>query len=181
MSLTAIPPLADEGFKLIHSPTTRQLKDIFTGMQRGGYIPSVFYGGEVTTHRDFVKFATADFNHFYALAYEGTIEACAWLNSFEGRTARVHFSSLPGCPMGHTVKHGINFTRWVLHAPDPACPDINWLNTLCGVTPASNKLALRFIKRLGFVRMGEIPEAYIPFGQVEPEGVIISKLNRRDV
>lgn len=181
MSLTCRPPLAGEGFSIIHNPTRRQLKDIFTGIWRGGFLHKVFYGGDVQTHRDFVKFARADFNHFYALAYAGAVEGCAWLNCWEGNTARVHFSSMATCKPGNTIKHGINFTRWVLNAPNPKDEETHWIHTLCGVTPASNKLALRFIKHLGFVVIGEVPEAYTPFGQVEPEGVVLSRLNRRDI
>lgn len=181
MTLTNVPPLSRDGFKIVYNPDKRRLKEIFTGMLKGGFVETVFYGGDVMTHADFVAFARSDFNHFYAMTFNGEIEACAWLNSFEGRTARVHFSSLHGCKPGHSVKHGINFTRWVLSAPDPANPEINWLNTLCGLTPASNRLALRFIKRLGFKRLGEIPEAEVLPGQIEPENIIVSTLNRRDI
>lgn len=174
-------PLADEGFGILLNPSEEQLEEIYEGIRSGGYLDSVFYEGGIETPWAFINFAKDPFNTFFAMHYKGTIEACAWLNCFEGRTARVHFSTLPICKPGHSIKHGLNFTRWCLTAPNPEHLGHSWLNTLVGCTPANNKLALRFIKRIGFKIMGQIPEALVPVKSQTFTDIVVSTLNRRDI
>lgn len=168
-------PWLEQGYGIRMSPGEEDLEYIWAKLVEQDSVRTIFYDGSIDGMARFKNFALADYNRFFALIYQGNIEAIAWLNGYEGKSVRVHFGVVDPAIIGtgRTVEHGKHFTRWALSQRD--------IWTLAGVTPAENKLALRFIKRLGFQRVGVIPEAYECPWTKKAQDIVISYLNRRDV
>jgi hypothetical protein len=162
------------GFVIRLNPDDAELRCIWEAMVALGYDKTVFYDGGVLDFQDFWCFARSDANRFFALRYNGQTEAIAWLNGYEGRSSRVHFSSLvQGLgALKRAVEHGRHFCAYAFSHPNV------W--TLTGVTPAHYTWALRYITRVGLKVLGTIPDAYQDLSGVSRD-IVISYINRRDI
>lgn len=169
---------ADKGLRIVHRPAPELLRPAWEDLQAHNLVRVVFYDGVITTFEQFLALAYAEWGHFYGLTFEGRVEGIAWLNCFEGRVCRGHFSGIPS-GLARAKLHGENFANWVLHANHPKEPGKYWLNAIIGATPGNNRLALRFIKQIGFRIMATVPDAVVPVGQDAPVDLVLSILNRK--
>lgn len=89
------------------------------------------------------------------------------LEGLNGASSRVHFSVLPAIRGESAVTAALvlhDFVFALKRVPlDPQTPQEGprqpYVETLVGVTPVSNRLAVRFIQRVGFKPIGIIPKA----------------------
>jgi hypothetical protein len=90
----------------------------------------------------------------------GEIECEATLNNFIGLAAQIHFSMHPRNwgPKALTVADGC--VQWLFTlarvSPTVALPLVD---SIFGLTPVKNRLAVRFIQKIGFEAKGVLPKA----------------------
>ena len=107
----------------------------------------VFYDGSVRTSHGFLE-AMQKPRNLPVFYFEGTSPmGFAWLNGINGGIAFAHFCGLRGA-------RAVELGRMTL---DYWFSAFRFLHVVMGTMPASNKLALRFVKRLGFTIVGEVP------------------------
>lgn len=94
----------------------------------------------------------------------------AWLNDLCVPSAFANFVVLRRAwgKAAYTIGRAV-IDHWFSWEVAPGKP---MLRVLVGVTPANNRLALSFIRRLGFTRLGKIPHI------LEGKGAVISYLER---
>jgi hypothetical protein len=116
-------------------------------MYREGVFDRVFYNG--TPVDGFLSAMQKPSNLPVFLFNESKPVGVAWLNGVRSGVAFAHFCGLRAC-RGRSVELGQAAIGYWFEKFD-------FLHVLMGTIPASNVLALRFIKRLGFTALGEVP------------------------
>lgn len=116
-------------------------------VEEGAY-QRVFYDGTIAPEK-FVETMQKPsnvvvffFDHFEPLGL-------AWLNGLNGSTAFAHFCGLKSA-RGRSVEIGRAALGYWMQ-------NFKFLRVILGLTPSNNRLAVRFIERIGFSVMGEIP------------------------
>lgn len=106
----------------------------------------IFSDGIITDEDTFLHAMKHLNNHLWIVKYKG--EACGiiWINNIEHRTARGHFCMFNNV-YGKGAEIGREAIKQVLNIRDANGEQI--INTIIGITPASNKLAVRGVKRSG--------------------------------
>lgn len=118
-------------------------------MQQEGVFERVFYSGEVRGPHGFLELMQRPANLPVFFFDESEPLGFAWLNGVHSGVAFAHFCGLKAC-RGRSVEIGRQALDYWFGA-------FAFLHVLMGTIPASNRLALRFIRRLGFTVLGEVP------------------------
>ena len=153
------------------------LKTIYLDMVRKHLIEKVFRGGKIKNEHDFLFFVKSPANVFHTVwSDEGNILMIAWLNNFGANFAFAHFCCWPetwGKTSIELGKQTLNY--WFDFMVDEKTPV---LDVILGMTPNDNRLALRYIKRLGLTALGVLPK--LKMGDSR-SGAVISYIERDEV
>lgn len=135
--------------------TELELANIWKCLCKEGKKDIVFYDGEIATCDDFVQFMQDDTNYVYAAYERGELLALVWLNNFMGRCAMIHFTMFYNSK-GREQGIALYLLNFLLFSKDGAdfC-----FEALFGLTPRVYRHALRFIEKLGFRLVTEMPSA----------------------
>jgi len=90
------------------------------------------------------------------------------LNNFQAKTCQIHFSFLPIHPL-RSIRIGKNVTDFLL--------ELGIIDSLFGVTPVSNKLACRFIERVGFEHQFVLRSGCKYFGSIDDALISVKQEN----
>ena len=135
-------------------------------MREEGTFTSVFYNGEITSPEAVLALMQRPTN-LPVFAFTGSEPtAMAWLNGISGGIAFAHFCTFAAAK-GRTVEIGQRVVSFW---------EVNFkpIRAILGLTPANNKLALRYIKSLGFTVIGTIPKLLVDAYHGELVGGTIS-------
>jgi len=132
------------------------LEDVFDEMVEQGLVSVVFSEVHIKTSADFKGMMRHPTN---IPVFVVQAEACigfAWLNGVCGTHAYGHFCTFPNGAMS-AIEMGemVMGYWWSLGGPDK-----HSLEVILGTIPAFNERAVRFIQKLGFVKVGEIPKLF---------------------
>lgn len=135
-------------------------------MAREDVFHRVFYDGSVRDARAFLELMQKPAN-VPVFVFEGAEPlGFAWLNGLNGGIAFAHFCGLKAAK-GRTQQLGrLCIGYWM--------KNFQFLRVILGLTPSNNKLAVRFIQRLGFTPLGEIPGVVHDAYSGERVGAVIS-------
>ena len=142
----------------VRTLTEERLAELWFRLSDEGLVESLFHDGGVRNVGEFIAFMESGKVYCYAVYLEGVAVAFTWLNNFAGRAAMIHFAVL-AAGRGVKAEVGRFVVRFLLHGRDSGgnyC-----LDALYGLTPEPYAHVLRFIRRLGFRRMGSIPGAVV--------------------
>ena len=130
--------------------------ELWDRMVDSGTEKVTFFGGQATDHISFRDLVRRDCNELFVVFYEGQPGGIIWINDRRERSARVHF----------TV-----FRDYWGRKRDELPPNVMigryavarliremGLDVLIGYTPVRNKLAVRYIKKLGAKTVGVLPK-----------------------
>lgn len=144
--------------------TDRQLMGFWGMMQATGRDRAVAYCLPPLDAHGFVRWMRQDYVHPWFVTWQGQPVGFAYLTNMEGKSARIHFGTLPQGirRMGNrklSVVHG--FGLYILGSLlwEQTVSGGYRLDTIIGLTPVVNKEAVRFIKRCGAQECGVIPGA----------------------
>ena len=118
---------------------------------------ATFPGGEATDHHSFRDLIRRDCNDVFVVFYEGEPGGIIWLNDRREKSARVHFTVFRNYwgrrrdELPASLKMGRYAVARLMRETG--------LDVLMGFTPMDNRLACKFIQRLGAQPVGVMPKA----------------------
>jgi hypothetical protein len=129
---------------------------VFDEMIVEGLVSAVFAGTNVSTSEDFRKMMRHPSNIPVFVVDGQQCIGFAWLNGVGGTHAYGHFCTFPNEAMS-AVEMGemVMGYWWSLGGPDNYALDV-----ILGTIPAFNQRAVAFIQKVGFVKLGEIPNLF---------------------
>jgi hypothetical protein len=109
----------------------------------------VFYDGRIKSPQEFKELLQKP-SHVAVFFFEGLEPlGFAWLNSFSGNVAFGHFCGLREA-VGRTSEIGREVLRYWMG-------NFTFLDVIFGLTPKNNRLAVKFIQRIVFTVLGDVP------------------------
>lgn len=153
--------------------TQADLEGLWMLLVEEGLDDGLFHDGGVTTVGDFAAFASAPERAFYAVFCGDAPAALFWLDARQGGAARIHFAVYRRFHGSFGRIIGRYVVSWLLtgrHA----------LDVLIGVTPRCHRLALAFIRDIGFRVTGTVPHALSLAGG-RTTGAVISYITKQEV
>jgi|GEM_PF-491745 len=161
-------------------PTMRdsEIAELFDMMRNQGCLPVVFYDKSVIDSAGFIREMKRRDTHFFvAYTINKTPLAMWWLNTFEGRSARIHFCAFKAA-FGISPTIGREcLARTLQMQVDGAYI----LDCLIGITASSNKLALRALKKAGMIAASTIPNMLYNGYTNKPMDAVLSYCTRKEV
>lgn len=139
---------------------------------------SVFVGMDVKSLSDFMSFMNNPAHIVAAAFYNERLAAVTWVDCISGKTAHLHFITLRwtygsiNLPVGREIlKTLLTLRVWNGYMFD----------CLIGITPCSNKLALRFIHELGVESVGVLPSGFFDSTRGESVDAMITYCTRQQL
>lgn len=141
-------------------------------MVREGVFYKVFYDGNVVDPEGFMSVMKKPANVpvFFFDGHEPL--GFAYLNGLVGGMGFAHFCGLRAS-LGRTNKIGNMVLRYWM-------ANFKFLRLILGLTPQNNKLALRFIRSIGFTSLGVIPGVLYDAYAAERVGGVVSYYTRQE-
>ena len=127
--------------------------DLFMELYDDGVITSVF-SDELRDAQGFIRFLKDPANLPVFIVVDGEITGVAWLNGIYRNHALSHFVYVKRCWGKRSIDMGFRVIDYWFSFPGERGP---LLDVLIGNIPARNRLAIKYIQKLGFVEIGEIP------------------------
>tara|TARA_R100001530_G_scaffold20511_3_gene17089 strand:+ start:1201 stop:1743 length:543 start_codon:yes stop_codon:yes gene_type:complete len=144
--------------------------------QEEGTFQHVFYEGDIRTPPDFLAMMKLQSNIAVFAFKENRPVGFAWLNGVMKNIAFAHFCFLKDSWGKDTVEAGKQiidyWQKFRNQGGDPL------FDVLFGVTPSGYGSALKYIQRLGFVRMGVVPGMLQNAYAGERDSAVLSYLSR---
>lgn len=179
MKITMTDPLAILPYCVRDGiPTMRdsEMAGLFDAMAEAGTARTVFYDGTVNNRDEFVREMKRRDTHLFVVRERETLLAFFWLNTLEGRSARIHFCGFRPL-FGRSSAVARECLKRTLHMRAGA--DFV-LDTLIGVTPVENRLAVRMLKRAGMIPVGVIPGMLDNAYTRQPMDALVSYCTRKE-
>jgi len=157
-------------YKFEHSAylTDHEVKALFDRVVAEGLYEHFFHSGQCKTANDWLSYVRAPGTWMFRVLRNDELVAFAMLDNFSGRAAWFHH-----CHFRAGWRHTKNTAKacllWLADALD------GYVSTLVGITPASNKLAVKYAEKCGFEVMGTLPHLLNTFNGIED--AVISKFN----
>jgi len=128
---------------------------IWSKMKNEGSLKKVFYGGKCQKPNEMLDYFKQN-NKITSVFFDGCEPvAIGWLMDICRNHAYAHFCTFKSVWGKDAIRIGRQCVDWWLSLKGADGP---LFDTLIGHTPTENKLALRFIKALGFTEIGAIPK-----------------------
>lgn len=156
-STITLKPYAE--FDGIRTFSDSELKELYHQAKDEGLLETVFYDCAVDKFSDdaFVRYFKSPSRMTWLVLHEDELAGWVWLDDMRHRTARIHFC------LFHWVSRkrlSVPIARGALwQFLNFKFRDGHSLRVIRGETPAFNKLAARFLSRLGMEVIGSIPFA----------------------
>lgn len=126
------------------------IRGLYERLEREGLYESFFYARQQTSADGFLAYSIKEAWSF-TIERDGVVIGFAMLSDFDGESARIHVCFFRE-GWADTLRAARAGFKWLL----TACPSVTVLH---GVTPASNTLMVRFLKKAGFTVVGRVPRA----------------------
>ena len=148
---------------------------VFDKMLKYRLVRRVFPAGEVADPDKWQQMIKRQGNIVHIVTNERDIVAVAWLNGISHNHAFAHYCCFPEIWGKDTVTVMRQSLKYWFGFKADAKP---MLDIILGRTPASNKLAVAFLKRVGMTVLGEIPDIGIDAYTGTKTGIIFSYIKR---
>lgn len=132
------------------------MRQFYAQAEADGVVRRVFLTGKVYDADSFLAYFSSPATLAVLLIFEESIVGMGWLSNVEGRSALPNFFFLKRTWGWQSLQLGQMLLRYWFAFPGNG-DDETALDILVGMTPAKNRLACNFVKRLGFTIVGEIP------------------------
>ncbi len=155
-----------------------QIAAIFEIARKEKILPTVMYSDDFEhwSPEKFLLFMKNEARVCWLIFQDEKLAGWVWLDDFGHRTARVHFCLFGWISKARlTVPIGKEVLRRLF---DMEFRNGVKLEVIRGETPAFNKLAVRFLKRVGMQIIGEIPSAAYRHQDDTSYAMVYSYINR---
>jgi len=172
--------VGQHSYRTVHvtSKTIFLAQDYWNRLNVDGLARTAFPEKDVRTMEEFTSMAMDNYN-VLLIVIDRNNEPTAHvnLNGFKGMSALVHFSILKKWHGPLAIQMARNVCRQIFESE--RTPGVDYLRTLIGVTPVRNKLACKFIKRVGFKSVGTVQGCVITDDSFED--AMLSLLHKGEV
>jgi hypothetical protein len=153
---------------------------IFEEMQKEHLVERVFYTGEIKTQDQFIAAMKRNSNVVHSVWDQDEKKSLmiAWLNNWQKHAAFAHFCifrvgwGANSVPLGRmSLEHWFSFKD---------ADGNQLLDVICGKTPENNKLATRYLKRVGMKIVGTIPYLDYDHYRSQKIGAVFSYITKED-
>lgn len=137
--------------------TEKYLGQVYRRIVREESVYKIFYDGSVNNTYDFKRFATNKENELFFPKFKGRDVGFFWLNRFRQKTVFITYclyKEFWGTDALTVSKVCIDF---IFERKDPFGQ--HQVDVILGLTPANNKLAIKFLLSNNMVIMGKLPAA----------------------
>lgn len=148
--------------------TDEVMATIYKTLRDDGTFETVFYDGLINDADDFIEMMQSRNNLPVIVLMDDDISGVAWLNSISDNRAFAHFAFFKKI-WGKTEEVGQSLLEYWLDIPNSEGGKL--FDILMGLVPSFNERAHKFVERVGFKRLGEIPHLVKVHGKRE-SGVI---------
>jgi len=129
------------------------LEAVFQRMKDQGLLKTMFWEGNITEAKHFISLMQSPNNHPVFFFHNQNCVGFAWLSSVASNYAFVHFCLFKDV-WGRAVEVGLNAVDYWFSWPGDDGP---LLDVLIGIMPGFNKRAHKYVEKLGWTRLGQIP------------------------
>lgn len=153
-----------------------EILGFYDRMVEAGTAGTVFTDGKINNRNDWLKAMKSPENFLYVVYVDKDVVALVWLNRVEIKKARLHYSGFyKGWKKG-SVQIGKEIMRILIHKK---VNDAYLFDMLTGLTPSSNKLAIKYMQLCGWKVIGELPYGTWNQSKQRNEPAVISYLTRK--
>lgn len=141
----------------IRTFTDTFIKSIYSRISNEGLVPIVFSDGGIRTPDDFLGFMKYGQNYLFVIETESDVAAILWLNRILDRTCYAHFCGFKNSWGKGSVDIGRFAMTHVFNVTDDfgkVC-----FETVLGLIPSWNTVGIGWLKKVGLVEAGKIPNA----------------------
>ena len=159
-----------------HLFTDKYLAQVYRRIVSEETVYRVFYDGSVRNTNDFIEFIRNKKNEIYFVEYDGIEAGFFWLTRFRHKSAFINYCFYK------------NFWGSKAFTVSQLCIDYIFnrkdkygqftLDVLLGLTPANNKLAIKFLLKNGMTVLGKIPGILYNYTEDTPMDGILSFKHR---
>lgn len=126
--------------------------ELFHRIQREGLYDVFFYNHQCRDVYEFLDYVKGPGTWVFKVTRDGDDIALGMLDGFSGKSARFHHCHFRW-GWRHTRETANKTLHWLAEVLD------GYIDTLVGITPAGNKLAVRYALKHGFEKLGTVPKA----------------------
>ena len=141
------------------------IKWLYARMQEEDSAGCVFLDGSVKTADEFLRLMKFGTVRLYVVECAGEISGVVWLNNFQSRSAEFHFCFFSSLRGKEAVAAGKEIVKELLEQTN--IDGLPVFDILTGITPVTNKAAIRWGRRMGFETLGILPSAIFDAEQGE--------------
>ncbi|MDD5189447.1 MAG: hypothetical protein PHE50_00210 [Dehalococcoidales bacterium] len=150
---------------------------VFNKIKKDGLFEKVFYDGEVRTQEDFLNLLKSPVNYPIFILVDGILLCLAWINDLHSNHATVHFYTFKESWGRHSMAMGQKAIEyWFNFKKEDGS---NRFDVLLGITPSEYKSVHRFIEKIGFTILGEVPKVLFNIYTQQRMGAMLSFCTRK--
>jgi hypothetical protein len=170
----SILPFYDKDGTSYFSDTS--LAQVFRRMVREESVAKIFYDGSIQNSADFIRFAKNRENELFFVFYDGREAGFFWLNRFRGKAAFIAYCLYKDFWGDEALLISRKCIEFLFARKNDHGE--HRLDVLLGLTPANNKLAVKFLLKNGMIVSGKVPGLLYDAGTEATVDGILSYIQR---
>jgi len=131
------------------------LAQVFRRIVREESVTKIFYDGSVRNSADFIRFVRNRENEIFFVAYDGREAGFFWLNRFRRKSAFISYCLYKDFWGDEALLISRECIEFIFDRKDGHGEHL--IDVLLGLTPANNKLAVKFLLKNGMTVSGKVP------------------------
>jgi len=156
-----------------------EILGFYDRMAKAGTADIVFTDGKINNREDWLRAMKSPENFLYVVCVGQETVALVWLNRVETKKARFHYCGFFKCWKMGSVKIGRQILDILMSKKNP---DGSYLfDMLTGLTPSSNKTAVKYMQLCGWKIIGELPFGTWNEKAKRSDPALVSYYARREV
>jgi len=161
-----------------YNVSDRHLAGIYRRIVKEKSINKIFFDCKISNTNDFINYFKNDRLELFLVSYNGQESGFFWLKEFFPRASFITYCLYKSFWGEHTLKISQTCIDAIFDRKDEH--GNHEMDILMGLTPANNKLALRFLKKNGIKIIGTIPNLIWDFEKGNYVDGILSYRNRKN-
>jgi hypothetical protein len=162
----------------IRTFTDSEVLGFYDRMVENGTAEAVFSDGTINSRADWLRDMKSPYTFLYVVYAEGCTVAVVWLNRVERKKAYFNYSGFFSGWKRGSVEIGKHILKIIMSMKD-SC-DSHLFDILMGITPVSNKVAVKYMKLCGWQVVGVLPLGVWSQQNQKSEPALISYFTREE-
>jgi len=163
------PYIAVDGIRTFNDS---YIKKIYEKMEEEGLVETVFPDGWIRSPGAFLEFMKHGPNYLFVIDSDHKLAAILWINRLLDRTCYAHFCGFKSSTGSGSVNIGRIAMRHLFDIKDDSGNDR--FETVLGLLPSWNIVALKWLRKVGLAEVGKIPNAlWNAKNQKSDEGMLL--------